>query len=80
MPIMKASVGSWPGPDPKMSRMMFADPGFVIAQFIEILHKLHIALDRERGIFLDGMVRRDKAAETHLLGLVRQNILHAVKS
>jgi hypothetical protein len=42
---------------------MFADPGFVKAELVEMLDQLHIPLERQRGILPDRMERGQEDPE-----------------
>jgi hypothetical protein len=40
--------------------MMLAHPGFFITQTIQMLDQFHVALNAQRGIFIDRMKWREK--------------------
>ncbi len=44
-------------------RVVLADPGLVIAQLVEVLDELEIALEGKGGILVDGMKRRQEDSE-----------------
>src|SRR5580658_2676229 len=48
--------------DFEASGMMFANPGLMIVQLVEMLQQLHVALQRERGIFAESMKRSQENA------------------
>ncbi len=47
---------------------MLADPGLFIAQAVEMLDELEIALDAERRVFVDRMEGREEDAVAQLDG------------
>ena len=51
--------------------MMLADPRFLVTQPVEVLDQLEIALDAQRGVFVDGMEGREENAVAQLDGHVR---------
>jgi hypothetical protein len=42
---------------------MLADPSFLEAELVHQLDELHVALDRERRVLVDGVEGRDERAE-----------------
>jgi hypothetical protein len=48
--------------------MMLADPGFLVAQPVEMLDQLEVALDAERRVLVDGMEWREEYAVAQLDG------------
>jgi hypothetical protein len=50
--------------------VVLADPGFVVAEFIEMLDEAHVAFERQRRVFADGMKGRDETAEAEISRLL----------
>jgi len=55
-------------------RMVLADPRLVVAQPVQMLHQLEIAVDAQRGVFVDGMKWRQKRTVTKLDGHERNPV------
>ena len=55
---------------------MFADPGFVVAQRIEMLDNFHVALDAQGRVLVHRMDRRDESAKTQVVHRVLPRIAH----
>jgi len=48
--------------------MMLADPGLVVAELIEPLDQLEIAVERGGGVLADRVEGRHEDAEAHAIG------------
>src|SRR3546814_21023889 len=46
--------------------MMLADPGLVVADRVEVLDQLHVALERRGRVLADRVERRQEDTETHV--------------
>ena len=49
-------------------RVVLADPGLVIAELVQPLDQLQVALDRQRRVLVDRVERRDEGAEAQACG------------
>ena len=47
--------------------MVLADPGFVVAELVEQLDQLEVALDGQRRVLVERMERRDEGAEAQAI-------------
>ena len=47
---------------------MLADPGFVVAEGVEVFDQFDIALEGEGGVFADAVEGGEEEAEFHALG------------
>src|SRR5262249_42264664 len=52
--------------DLEAARMVLADPGLVVVEFVEQDQQIHVALEREQRIFMRRMERREKHAGAHI--------------
>ena len=58
------------GDDLEAGRVVLADPGLVIVQPVEMDQQVHVALEREQRILVNGMKRREEHAGLHVAVVV----------
>ena len=53
------------GDDLPAGGMVLADPGFIVAEVVEVLDEFDVAADGKVGVVADAVERREKNAEIH---------------